>query len=188
MIVEDDPCGDAKAFVLPAVGERLHEDVAARCGREDGQPLDHGGGDEVGGVGLSRVVAAAHDRGDWTKHSFGERAFPSVTWERVRGRSATRSAVFAKDAQLWFSPRVKRTLTLPESLYRRAKARAARNDTTIDRFVTEAVKEKLNGEKDTAKAAPRWMKHFGACKDIPEAMAELSSLLRSPDFRRIDPR
>ena len=81
---------------------------------------------------------------------------------------------------------MKRTLTLSESLYRRVKAKAARADTSIEQFVAEAVKEKLNGEK-SAKAAPRWMKHFGACKDIPEAMAELSSLLRSPDFRRIEP-
>ena len=73
-----------------------------------------------------------------------------------------------------------------ESLYRRAKSRAAREETTVEQFVAEAVKEKLNGEK-SAKAAPRWMKHFAACKDIPEAMAELSPLLRSPDFRRIEP-
>lgn len=82
---------------------------------------------------------------------------------------------------------MKTTLTLPESLYRRAKAKAARDSTTVEQFVVEAVKEKLNGETSTAKAAPRWMKHFGACKDVPEAMAELSLLLRSPDFRRIDP-
>ena len=81
---------------------------------------------------------------------------------------------------------MKTTLTLPESLYRRAKAKAARSDTTVEQFVVEAVKEKLNGEKGT-EAVPRWMKHFGACKDIPEAMSELSPVLRSPDFRRIDP-
>ena len=71
-------------------------------------------------------------------------------------------------------------------MYRHAKARAARGETTVEQFVAEAVKEKLNGEK-SAKAAPRWMKHFGACKDIPDAVAELSSRLRSPDFRRIEP-
>ena len=51
-------------------------------GGEDGEPLDEGGGDEVGGVWLHCLVAAAHGGEDGGSTASGKEAFPSGTWER----------------------------------------------------------------------------------------------------------
>lgn len=73
MVIEDDSCGDAQPLVLATPGQSFYEDVAACGGRENGQPLDDGGGDEVGRVGWSRLVAAAHDSEDGRSAASGTR-------------------------------------------------------------------------------------------------------------------
>ncbi len=77
MIVEDDPGMDGQPFVLAAVFERSHDDVAARRGSEDGQPFDGGGGDEVSAVRLASMVAAAHPP-SVAKQSFGDKRVPKL--------------------------------------------------------------------------------------------------------------
>jgi hypothetical protein len=58
---------------------------------------------------------------------------------------------------------VKTTLEIPETVIRRAKARAAATGQTLTRLVTEALTEKL--AKPTARAHRPWMRLAGAFKN-----------------------
>lgn len=77
MVVEDDPGVDFQALLRAAVVEGAHEDVAARCGGEDGEPLDDGGGDEGCVPRLVDAGAAAHG-GSVMKQSFGDKGVPKL--------------------------------------------------------------------------------------------------------------
>ncbi len=55
---------------------------------------------------------------------------------------------------------VKTTLEIPDSLFRRAKAIAARRGQTMTAFVTSAVQSKLNTDSITAEEKP-WMAYAG---------------------------
>jgi hypothetical protein len=55
---------------------------------------------------------------------------------------------------------VKTTLEIPDSLYRRAKATAARRGQTMQAFVTSAVESKLSADAKSAVEKP-WMKFAG---------------------------
>ena len=77
MVVEDHPGVDRQPFVLAAVLERAHHDVAAGDGGEDGQPFDDGRGDEITVAGLTGLVAAAHG-GSLSKQSFGDKCVPKL--------------------------------------------------------------------------------------------------------------
>ena len=69
--------------MLAAVFEGADEDVAAGGGGEDGEPLDDGGGDEVGFAGLVDEVAGAHLGGDGGEAELrGQVRSQAGAWER----------------------------------------------------------------------------------------------------------
>lgn len=62
---------------------------------------------------------------------------------------------------------MKTTLEIPDQLFRRAKARAAERGQPLRAFVTEALQEKLSGERARLGGeAPRWMKGFGQLRRL----------------------
>jgi predicted nucleotide-binding protein len=59
---------------------------------------------------------------------------------------------------------MKTTLELPDSLFRRAKATAARRGQTMATFVTSAVEAKLAADEVAAREKP-WMEFAGILQD-----------------------
>jgi len=70
---------------------------------------------------------------------------------------------------------MKTTLEIPDTVFRRAKSKAAERGIPLRQFVTEAVEDKL-------KAAPlagqkRWMKHMGKLKDLRKETARINGVI-----------
>jgi hypothetical protein len=62
---------------------------------------------------------------------------------------------------------VKTTLEIPDSLFRRAKSRAAENGQTLKQLVSEALQEKLAaGTGRAGSAEPGWMQGFGKLRRL----------------------
>lgn len=61
---------------------------------------------------------------------------------------------------------MKTTIEIPDSLFRKAKSRAAERGQTLKQLVTEALHEKLEGNKSQASGAPEWMQGFGALRRL----------------------
>ncbi len=79
---------------------------------------------------------------------------------------------------------MKTTLEIPESVIRRAKARAAATGQTLTRLVTEALTEKL--AKPAARVQKPWMSLAGAFeKDKAESLRILRRIER--EFERVEP-
>jgi hypothetical protein len=79
---------------------------------------------------------------------------------------------------------VKTTLEIPDTVFPRAKSRAAERGIPLRQFVTEAVEQKLqassrNGQKP-------WMKHVGKLKDLHKETERISKIIES-EFEQIDP-
>jgi len=60
--------------------------------------------------------------------------------------------------------KVKTTLEIPNSLFRRAKATAARRGQTMQAFVTSAVESKLNSDAKAEEEKP-WIAFAGVFED-----------------------
>jgi len=84
---------------------------------------------------------------------------------------------------------VKTTLEIPDTLFRRAKSRAAERGQTLKQLVSEALQEKLAGATGTpSPAEPKWMQGFGKLrrlrketKRIQARVDELFELIGSED-------
>jgi len=79
---------------------------------------------------------------------------------------------------------MKTTLEIPNTIFRRAKSRAAERGIPLRQFVTEAVEDKL-------KAAPAagqkpWMKHLGKLKDLRKETARINKTIEEA-FEEVDP-
>ena len=61
---------------------------------------------------------------------------------------------------------MKTTIEIPDSLFRKAKSKAAERGQTLKQLVTEALHEKLEGTRGQASAAPEWMQGFGALRRL----------------------
>jgi len=62
---------------------------------------------------------------------------------------------------------MKTTLEIPDSLFRKAKSRAAESGQTLKQLVSEALQEKLAAGTGTAGAAePGWMQGFGKLRRL----------------------
>jgi hypothetical protein len=62
---------------------------------------------------------------------------------------------------------VKTTLEIPDTLFRRAKSRAAERGQTLKQLVSEALQEKLAGATGTpGSAEPEWMQGFGKLRRL----------------------
>jgi hypothetical protein len=79
---------------------------------------------------------------------------------------------------------VKTTLEIPDTVFRRAKSKAAEQGKPLRQFVTETVEDKL-------KAAPAggqkpWMKHIGKLKDLRKETERINRVIEE-SFEDIDP-
>jgi hypothetical protein len=79
---------------------------------------------------------------------------------------------------------MKTTLEIPDSVFRRAKSKAAEEGIPLRQFVTEAVEDKLkNGSSASEKP---WMKHVGKLKHLYKEIDQLDQALEDA-FEEIDP-
>ncbi|MGH9406884.1 MAG: hypothetical protein ACRD3D_13765 [Terriglobia bacterium] len=79
---------------------------------------------------------------------------------------------------------MKTTLEIPDSIFRRAKASAARRGVPLREFVTEAVKEKLSADK---KAGDKpWLKLMGKLKHLHRETKRINRVI-AESTEQIDP-
>ena len=78
---------------------------------------------------------------------------------------------------LWV--KMKTTIEIPDSLFRKAKSRAAERGQSLKDFFTEALEEKLSPRAwKTAQTEPQWMQGFGGLRRLRSETARIQ--------RRID--
>ena len=79
---------------------------------------------------------------------------------------------------------MKTTLEIPDSVFRRAKSKAAERGIPLRQFVTEAVEDKL---KATPSAGQKpWMKHVGKLKDLRKETQRITKVIEQA-FEKVDP-
>jgi hypothetical protein len=79
---------------------------------------------------------------------------------------------------------MKTTLEIPDPLFRRAKSAAADRGIPLRQFVTEAVKEKLDG---TSKSGSKpWLEAFGKLRHLREETVRINKLIQE-EFEQIEP-
>jgi hypothetical protein len=79
---------------------------------------------------------------------------------------------------------MKTTLEIPDSVFRRAKSKAAERGIPLRQFVTEAVEDKL---KATPSAGQKpWMKHVGKLKDLRKETQRIKKVIEQA-FEKVDP-
>jgi hypothetical protein len=79
---------------------------------------------------------------------------------------------------------MKTTLEIPDSVFRRAKSKAAERGIPLRQFVTEAVEQKLR-EPGPEDGKP-WLKHFGKLKHLRKETARIDKFIEEA-FEQIDP-
>jgi hypothetical protein len=79
---------------------------------------------------------------------------------------------------------VKTTLEIPDTVFRKAKARAAERGIPLRQFVTEAVERQL-AAPDPASGKP-WMKGFGGLKHLHKETMRIQRLI-DEEFGKIEP-
>ena len=77
---------------------------------------------------------------------------------------------------------MKTTLEIPDSVFRRAKARAAEQGIPLRRFVTEAVEEKLRANAQTSKP---WMRTVGGLSHLRKETARINRLIEE-EFEKVE--
>jgi hypothetical protein len=70
---------------------------------------------------------------------------------------------------------MKTTLDIPDPIFRRAKATAAKLRIPLHRFVIEAVKDKLAAEAKTSEKP--WVKHMGKLKHLRKETERVNRLI-----------
>jgi hypothetical protein len=78
---------------------------------------------------------------------------------------------------------VKTTLEIPDSLFRRAKSAAAQRGIPLRELVTEALADKLCGNRTEEKP---WMRSFGRLRALRKESARINRLIQE-EFERIEP-
>lgn len=82
---------------------------------------------------------------------------------------------------------MKTTLEVPDAVFRKAKATAAERGTSLQAFVTEALREKLAGRATRRTVqGPPWMRGFGALKALSKDTARMQARIER-EFERIEP-
>ena len=73
---------------------------------------------------------------------------------------------------------MKTTVEIPDHLFRRAKARAAERGQPLKEFLTEAVQEKLEGQRQApGPQAPPWMRGFGRLRALRRETARIQQII-----------
>ena len=78
---------------------------------------------------------------------------------------------------------MKTTMEIPDTLFRRAKSRAAARGVPLRQYVTEALDEKLKADSSDQKP---WMKHVGKLKHLRKETRRINKIIEST-FEQIDP-
>ena len=82
---------------------------------------------------------------------------------------------------------MKTTLEIPDSLFRRAKAKAAERGQALREFVTEALQEKLSGRTaPTNPDGPPWMRGFGRLRSLRRETARIRQVI-DEEFESVEP-
>jgi hypothetical protein len=80
---------------------------------------------------------------------------------------------------------MKTPLEVPDSLFRRAKATAARKGQTMAAFVTAAIEAKLAADTEAGREKP-WMQFAGVFRDDPEESRRILRKIEE-ECERVDP-
>ena len=78
---------------------------------------------------------------------------------------------------------MKTTLEIPDSIFRKAKAKAAEQGVPLRQFVTEAVEAKLSASDSESKP---WMKMVGGLRHLRKETARINKLIEE-EFEKIEP-
>jgi hypothetical protein len=78
---------------------------------------------------------------------------------------------------------VKTTLEIPDTIFRRAKSKAAERGIPLRQFVTEAVEDKLKAASATGQKP--WMKHMGKLKHLRKETARIGKVIEEA-FEEVD--
>lgn len=78
---------------------------------------------------------------------------------------------------------MKTTLEIPDALFRRAKAAAARQGIPFRELVTQALADKL---RPRGTAQKPWMRAFGKLRDLRAETARINQLIDG-EFGRVNP-
>ena len=78
---------------------------------------------------------------------------------------------------------MKTTLEIPDTIFRRAKSLAAERGISFREFVTEAVKEKLDGRARSG--TKPWVKHMGKLKHLRKETERIQRLIEE-GFEKVD--
>jgi len=79
---------------------------------------------------------------------------------------------------------MKTTLEIPDAIFRRAKSVAADRGIPLREFVTQAVKEKLEGNEQ--QAPKPWMAAVGKLRHLRKETARINRLIEE-EFEQIEP-
>ena len=79
---------------------------------------------------------------------------------------------------------MKTTLEIPDSIFRRAKSKAAEQGIPLRKFVTEAVEDKLKAA--TPAGQKPWMKHVGKLKRLRKETERINRVIEKA-FEEVDP-
>jgi hypothetical protein len=78
---------------------------------------------------------------------------------------------------------MKTTLEIPDTVFRRAKSKAAEQGIPLRQFVTEAVEVKL--KMAPAASQKPWMKHMGKLKGLRREAVRISKVIEAA-FEEVD--
>ncbi len=78
---------------------------------------------------------------------------------------------------------MKTTLEIPDTVFRRAKSKAAEQGIPLRQFVTEAVEDRLKGAPAEGQRA--WMKHLGKLKDLRKETRRINKVIEEA-FEEVD--
>ena len=79
---------------------------------------------------------------------------------------------------------MKTTLELPDELFRRAKALAAKRGVSLRQLVTEALEERLRGTRRSTRR-PAWMSIAGGLPELRRESAAIAARIEE-EFERVD--
>jgi len=79
---------------------------------------------------------------------------------------------------------MKTTLEIPDTIFRRAKSKAAEQGIPLRQFVTEAVEDKLKTALSVGHKP--WMKHMGKLKDLHKETVRINKVIEEA-FEEVDP-
>jgi hypothetical protein len=80
---------------------------------------------------------------------------------------------------------VKTTIEIPDRLFRKAKAVAAEQGTTLKEFFTEAVRDRLQRSTPTGPPGRPWEKAFGGLRHLKLENRRIQRLIEA-EFENID--